>query len=104
MFKDLVIQYKLITVEYFMDTLQPWEALELYDVLGYADYAIWEQTRLLYSTQIDHKKCRNLTDVMKFAWDDRTDDDYDELTEEQKSVFRKQQRELLKKMMLSNNG
>lgn len=69
MFKHLVVMHKMISIEYFMDKLQEWEAAELYRVISYSDYAIWESTRILLSPHIDRKKVRNVKDIMKFPWD-----------------------------------
>ena len=52
-----------------MDKMQDWEVAELYNVIPFCDYAVWESTRMLLSTQVDHKKVKKLTDIMKFAWD-----------------------------------
>ena len=55
-----------------MDDLQSWEVYDLYNSLQYADSAQWEQTRwLMYvMAQINSKKHLNLTDILKFPWDD----------------------------------
>ena len=47
MFQVLVIEYKLVSVEYFMDKLQDWEVYDIYNMLQYADSPQWEQTRYL---------------------------------------------------------
>lgn len=52
-----------------MDSMQEWEVAELYGAIEYADYHTWEQTRLLLSCHVDHKKVKKLTDIMKFPWD-----------------------------------
>lgn len=58
-----------MTSEYFMDSMAEWEVIEFYDVINYADYVTWEQTRLLLSCYVDHKKVKKLSDIMKFPWD-----------------------------------
>ena len=52
-----------------MDKMQEYEIADFYSVLDYTDYQIWEQTRLLLSCHVDHKKVKKLTDIMKFPWD-----------------------------------
>ena len=53
-----------------MDSMAEWEVIEFYDVINYADYVTWEQTRLLLSCYVDHKKVKKLSDIIKFPWDD----------------------------------
>lgn len=53
-----------------MDSMTEWEVIEFYDVINYADYVTWEQTRLLLSCYVDHKKVKKLSDIIKFPWDD----------------------------------
>lgn len=52
-----------------MDKLEEWEVLEFYDIIDYSDFASWEQTRLLMSMNVDHKKVKKLSDIIKFPWD-----------------------------------
>lgn len=52
-----------------MDSMAEWEVIEFYDVIDYADYCTWEQTRLLLSCYVDHKKVKKLSDIIKFPWD-----------------------------------
>lgn len=52
-----------------MDKMQEYEIADFYSVLDYTDYQIWEQTRLLLSCHVDHRKVKKLTDIMKFPWD-----------------------------------
>lgn len=79
-----------------MDKMEEWEVVEFYNTLGYSGYFTYEQTRLLISTQVDHKKVHKLTDIMRFPWDapDR-EAQYDKLTDEQKKQIRDNQRKWL---------
>lgn len=52
-----------------MDKLEEWEVLEFYDIIDYSDFASWEQTRLLMSMNVDHKKVKKLSDIIQFPWD-----------------------------------
>lgn len=71
MFQTLVVQFKLVSMEYFMDELQSWEVNDLLKCLKYADQASWEQTRwLMYVVaQVNSKKQLKLQDIMHFPWD-----------------------------------
>ena len=78
-----------------MDDLQSWEVYDLYNSLQYADSAQWEQTRwLMYvMAQINSKKHLNLTDILKFPWDDAdtkkttiSDDDIKRLRERARMI------------------
>ena len=66
-----MIEYKLVSVEYFMDKLQDWEVYDIYNMLQYADSPQWEQTRyLMYVVaQVNSRKQLKLTDILKFPWD-----------------------------------
>ena len=70
-----MVQFKLVSLEYFMDELQSWEVNELLECLKYADQASWEQTRwLMYVVaQVNSRKQLKLQDMMHFPWDDEND-------------------------------
>lgn len=90
-----------------MDTMQEWEVADLYKCLDYADYHTWEQTRLLLSCYVDHKKVKKLTDIMKFPWDNeisKTNDDK-EISDEDISRLRMlAQKQLSKNILKNTNG
>ena len=93
-----MVQYKLVSLEYFMEKLQLWEVLELYNYLEYADSNAWEQTRLILSCWVDHKKVKKVQDIMKFPWDPLRERTQDEMSEEEKIAKKRRQREELKKI------
>lgn len=69
-----------------MDKMEEWEVIELYDVVNYSEYSSWEQTRLLLSCYVDHKKVKKMSDIMKFPWDPdyvEPDNDSIEISNEQ---------------------
>ena len=72
MFKVLVVQYRLVTIEYFMDKMEEWEIYELYSVLGHSDSQQWEMTRwIMYSIiQSKTKKKIEINSLLKFPWDE----------------------------------
>lgn len=61
----------MISYEYFMDQLKPYELTLLLDSIGYAYRDSWEQTRLImYSiTQPNSKRKIKPKDILKFPWD-----------------------------------
>lgn len=69
--KVLVVQYKLISLPYFMDEMQEYEVHDIYNALQFADAGQWEMTRwLLYAIiQVNSKKKIKIEDVIKFPWD-----------------------------------
>lgn len=56
----MVIEYKIVTYEYFLDRMQPYEIQPLIDMLPWANKQSLEQTRLLLwgslSPYLKHKK------------------------------------------------
>lgn len=72
------MQYKLVSVDYFMNEMQDWEASLLLEQIKYADRAAWERCRFLAYVQAStwSKKKLKPGDLIKFAWekDDLNDD------------------------------
>lgn len=58
-------------MEYFMDKMEDWELLELFDVIQYADRNSWEQTRFIsyLIAQSNSKKKLQVKDIIQFPWD-----------------------------------
>lgn len=46
-FRNLVIELKLVDYKYFLDEMEEWEVYNFYDNLKYCNRAEWEMTRLL---------------------------------------------------------
>lgn len=69
----LVAGYRLVSYEYFLDRLQPYELPALIEALPYADRAAWEQTRLkIFSTALMFSKNQlNLQDILTFPWEEK---------------------------------
>lgn len=86
-----------------MDKMQVWELNEYYDVLNYADYATWEQTRYYLACHVDHKKVKNITDIMKFPWDNINTGDK-EISNEQIHKLKTKAAAYLKNINKTNNG
>lgn len=86
-----------------MDDMQEWEVMELYDFIGYADYASWEQTRMLLSCYVDHKKIHKMSDIMKFPWDNDNKTDHDtEITNDEIGKLEKMAQNYLNAMKNKN--
>ena len=98
-----MVQHRLVSLEYFMDKMEEWEVVELYDVVGYAEYSSWEQTRLILSCYADTKKVKKLSDIIKFPWDkDGQNDKSKEMTNEQRDKLRKMSEDYAKKYFTNN--
>jgi hypothetical protein len=63
-----------VTVEYFMDKMQDWELVDIYENLGYANANLWEMTRwiMFVNAQVNTKKKLKLDDILRFPWDGDT--------------------------------
>ncbi len=73
----LVVEYRLVSYEYFLDYLQPYELPALLEAIPYADRPQWEQTRLkIFSTaSMFSKKELTTHDIMQFPWDGEDEHD-----------------------------
>ncbi len=88
-----------------MDSMPEWEVIEFYDVLNYADYCTWEQTRLLLSCYVDHKKVKKLSDIVKFPWDEeKTHNEEDKEISKEDIERLKNLSQQMSKNMINNNG
>lgn len=61
----------MVTVEYFLDKMQPYEVSAILEYIDVADKTTWEQTRMqMYITaQVNSTKKLKPTDIMPFTWD-----------------------------------
>ena len=66
----------------------------------------WEQTRLLayIIAQSNSTKKINITDVVKFSWDNEKNDTIDIMTDEDKDRLRKKSNEIIKELNTKING
>lgn len=66
----------------------------------------WEQTRLLayIQAQSNSTKKINITDVIKFSWDNEKDETIDIMTDEDKDRLRKKANEIIKELNTKING
>ncbi len=98
----LVVEYRLVSYDYFLDTMQPYELPAILESIPYADRAQWEQTRLkIFSTaSMFSKKELTVKDIMAFPWDK------DEATETQEAPTDKELQRLKStaKKLIQANG
>ena len=78
LFRLLCFQYKVISVEYFMDTLQEYEVQSIIENLEYTEYGDWNRTRFLAYCNIQKSSTKKIKpqDLISFPWeneDDNTD-------------------------------
>ena len=90
LFRTLCFEYKIVSVEYFLDRLELYEAKDIAKNLIYCDKDYKEFTRyqLYVAIQSNSKKKIDLKEVAKLPWDnkwlDHTEFKYDE--KEQKKL------------------
>lgn len=67
----IVFEYKACDLNYFLDVLQPYELDMILSMLEYNKKQDWEQTRYLsyITAQSQSTKKLQITDVLKFSWD-----------------------------------
>ena len=47
MFKTLCVEFKMVSVEYFMEKMEEWEVVEIYNVLKYSNRQMYECSRMI---------------------------------------------------------
>jgi len=99
-FRVIVVQYRMVTPEYFMDIMQPWELAEFANVIEYNNAAGWEQTRsIMYMiAQVNSKKKLSIKDIMKLPWDMENNKSNKEITNEEIAMLQKKAEERIKLM------
>lgn len=72
MFKILCFEYKIVSIEYFMDKMPEYELIDILDNIPFIDVSGWEQTRSTIFTmaQMMSKKQLKSTDLFVFPWDE----------------------------------
>lgn len=84
--------------------MQEWEVMEFYNVINYSGYREWEQTRLILSCFVDHKKVKKLSDIIKFPWDSEYKKDEHKISNEDIARLKKMSEEYAKNMNSNING
>lgn len=102
--KLVVFGYKMVSYQYFMDEMKPYELQLLIDSISFTDINGWEQTRLkMYTTaSLFAKKGLKTSDIMQFSWDGKEDEPPKEIT--QTDIDRLKARAKLIQKQLTNNG
>lgn len=67
----MVVQYGIVTMEYFLDKMKPYELSIICDSLHLRTKDSWEQARMVaYMTaQVNSKKKLKPSDIIEFAWE-----------------------------------
>lgn len=67
----MVVQYGIVSLEYFLDKMKPYELSIICDSLHLRTKDSWEQARMVaYMTaQVNSKKKLKPTDIIEFAWE-----------------------------------
>ena len=68
----LVYQFRLCSIQYFMDEMQTWEINDMIENIPYTDRALWETARVnaYVVAQVNSKKKLTQQDILKFKWED----------------------------------
>ena len=75
LFKLFCFQYKVVSVEYFMDSLQEYEIEPIVQNIPFIEKGDWERTRFLAYCNIQKSSSKKLkpTDLIKFPWEKEDD-------------------------------
>lgn len=67
----VVVQHGVVSSEYFLDKMKPYELDIICDGLHLRNKDSWEQTRMLcyVMAQVNSKKKLKVTDLMTFPWE-----------------------------------
>ena len=73
----IVYQFRLCSIQYFMDEMQTWEINDMIENIPYTDRALWETARVnayvvaqVNSAQVNSRKKLTQQDILKFKWED----------------------------------
>jgi len=68
----IVYQFRLCSIQYFMDEMQTWEINDMIENIPYADRALWETARVnaYVVAQVNSRKKLTQQDILKFKWED----------------------------------
>ena len=71
LFKLICFQYKVVSVEYFMDSLQEYEIEPIVQNIPFIEKGDWERTRFLAYCNIQKSSSKKLkpTDLISFPWE-----------------------------------
>lgn len=68
----LVYQFRLCSIQYFMDEMQTWEINDMIENIPYTDRVLWETARVnaYVVAQVNSRKKLTQQDILKFKWED----------------------------------
>lgn len=71
LFRLLCFEFKVTSIEYFMDSLQEYEVQSIIENLEYYERGDWERTRFLSYTNIQSQSSKRLKpqDILQFPWE-----------------------------------
>lgn len=71
LFKLLCFQYKVVSVEYFMDSLQEYEIEPIVQNIPFIEKGDWERTRFLAYCNIQKSSSKRISpqDLITFPWE-----------------------------------
>lgn len=68
----MVVEYKLVSLEYFLDSLQEYELAEIFNMLQYSDKNLFECSRMISFFAISPylKDKITMDELVKFPWEE----------------------------------
>lgn len=103
LFRTICIEYKLASIEYFLDYMEEYEAMDCISMLEYADRTTKELTRyqLLVSINSMSKRKWEPSEIMKLPWDDRWHDKIENGYKEDEAKYLEEQSSDMEDMLNS---
>lgn len=73
----MCFQFRIITIEYFMDDCTDWELNNLIENIQYLDRNLWESSRLnsYVTAQVNSRKKISFQDICTFKWEEKETED-----------------------------
>lgn len=97
----VVIEYKICSIEYFFDRMKMYELEEILEILEYSYKQEWEQTRFnsFITAQMNSTKKIKPQDIIKFSWENDSEDNKDKTISDDDIKRLKEKSELMKKYL-----
>lgn len=75
LFRLLCFEFKVTSIEYFMDTLQEYEVQTIIENLEYNERGAWERTRFQSYCNIQKSSSKRISpkDLITFTWEKESD-------------------------------
>lgn len=95
LFRILCFEFRVCSIDYFLDEMQDYEVNTIIQYLPYLDRNSWEQNRfsIYANVQMNSKQKIKPTDILKFAWDNTeeqitiTSNEIERLKNKSKEIF-----------------